>query len=127
MNGLDTENRRTLELEVERKFKISLGPFELSDVDDFMVWATDDRVSQFCGWNTFTSKEAALDYINYLIQTPWTRAIWVGRRPIFKDWPHLERVEGLVDVENKASQRVLEKAGFQKEGQKILLQGKGEN
>jgi RimJ/RimL family protein N-acetyltransferase len=29
---------------------------------------------------------------------------------------HLERLEALVDVENIGSQRVLEKAGFQKEG-----------
>ena len=35
---------------------------------------------------------------------------------IFGEWPNLERLEALVEVENLASQRVLEKSGFQKEG-----------
>jgi len=34
----------------------------------------------------------------------------------FKEFPYLERLEARVDVENVASQRVLEKAGFQREG-----------
>ena len=34
----------------------------------------------------------------------------------FEEFPDLERTEGIVDVNNKASQRVLEKAGFLKEG-----------
>ncbi|KAG6732237.1 hypothetical protein I3843_01G159600 [Carya illinoinensis] len=35
---------------------------------------------------------------------------------VFQEFPDMERLEGFVDVDNKASQRVLEKAGFQKEG-----------
>ncbi|OVA16456.1 GNAT domain [Macleaya cordata] len=132
------------------KPKISIRPFELSDVDDFMV----------CGWETYTSKEDALNYMkDCIISDPWCKAICVKNRPIgtisvvpnrgknrcrgevsyvlasehrgkgiatlavkmvldsiFKDWPHLERLEGLVDAENLGSQRVLEKAGFKKEG-----------
>ena len=34
----------------------------------------------------------------------------------FEEFPDLERIEGIVDVNNKASQRALEKAGFLKEG-----------
>lgn len=34
----------------------------------------------------------------------------------FKEFPYLERLEARVDVENVASQRVLEKAGFEREG-----------
>ena len=34
----------------------------------------------------------------------------------FQEFPDVERIEGTVDVNNKASQRVLEKAGFLKEG-----------
>ncbi|CAI0465908.1 unnamed protein product [Linum tenue] len=38
-------------------------------------------------------------------------------KAVFEEWgPELERVEGLVDVENVGSQRVLEKAGFYREG-----------
>jgi RimJ/RimL family protein N-acetyltransferase len=45
-----------------------------------------------------------------------TRAVKLVGDTIFSDWPHLERLEALVDVENVGSQRVLEKAGFQREG-----------
>ncbi|XP_045807710.1 uncharacterized N-acetyltransferase p20-like [Trifolium pratense] len=34
----------------------------------------------------------------------------------FKEFQHLERLEAQVDVENVASQKVLEKAGFRREG-----------
>jgi len=35
---------------------------------------------------------------------------------VFDDLPGLERLEAVTDVENVRSQRVLEKAGFQREG-----------
>ncbi|GAA0167926.1 acyltransferase [Lithospermum erythrorhizon] len=35
---------------------------------------------------------------------------------VFMEFPDIVRVQALVDVENKASQRVLEKVGFVKEG-----------
>ncbi|KAF9605095.1 hypothetical protein IFM89_013765 [Coptis chinensis] len=140
--------------------KISLRPLDLSDVDDLMVWVTDDRVSRFCRWETYTCREDAVDYMkNIVMPHPWFRAICLDNRPvgaisvepnsggdrcrgelgyvlaskywgqgiatqavklvvdcIFKEWPYLERLEGLVDVQNMGSGRVLEKAGFQKEG-----------
>lgn len=46
---------------------------------------------------------------------------------IFLEWPHLERLEAAVAVENLGSQRVLEKAGFTREGilrKYYLLKGK---
>ncbi|TKY51186.1 N-acetyltransferase p20 [Spatholobus suberectus] len=45
----------------------------------------------------------------------------------FSEFPHLGRVEALVDVENVGSQRVLEKAGFQREGvlrKYVIIKGK---
>nr|DAD19586.1 TPA_asm: hypothetical protein HUJ06_021049 [Nelumbo nucifera] len=142
--------------------EISLRPLELADVDDFMVWATDDRVTRFCSWDscTYASKDDGLKYIeDTVIPHPWFRGICLNNRPIgaisvkpysgndscrgelgyvlaseywgrgiatqavkmvvlsiFKDWPHLERLEALVDTENLGSQRVLEKVGFMKEG-----------
>ncbi|XP_057485523.1 uncharacterized protein LOC130771850 [Actinidia eriantha] len=148
---------------------ISLRLLDLSDVDDFMEWATDPQVAQFCSWDTFTSKEQAMAYIgDFIVPHPWFRAICLGDRAIgtisvsqnpgvenscrgeigyvlgskywgkgiatravkmvaadiFLEWPHLERLEGLVDVDNKGSQRVLEKAGFVREGvlRKYFLQ-----
>ncbi|KAL2229924.1 uncharacterized protein LOC105171328 [Sesamum indicum] len=159
------------EEKVQESFNITLRPIALPDVDDFMVWATDDRVTKFCLWDTYTSKEQAVDYIkNQAIPHPWLRAICIGDRvigtitvdpcsgfgscraelgyvlahkhwgkgiatravkmvvsTIFKDWPHLQRLQAVVHVANKGSQRVLEKAGFQREGvlrSYVLFKGK---
>nr|POF19011.1 putative ribosomal-protein-alanine acetyltransferase [Quercus suber] len=43
-----------------------------------------------------------------------TKAVKLVANTIFSEWPHLERLEALAAVENVGSQRVLEKAGFQK-------------
>ncbi|KAK9293121.1 hypothetical protein L1049_021107 [Liquidambar formosana] len=139
---------------------ITLRSFELSDVDYFMAWAGDAKVTQYCRWDTYTSRNDALDFLKEVIVShPWYRAICVDDRPIgsiyvmpgmgkdqrrgeigyalsakywgkgiateavkmamacvFKELKFLERVEGLVYAENKPSQRVLEKAGFVREG-----------
>ncbi|XP_061992563.1 uncharacterized protein LOC133710494 [Rosa rugosa] len=140
--------------------KISLRPLALSDIDDFMVWATDEKVPRFCTWEPYTSKEDGIKFIKeQVLPHPWFRAICLDNKPIgaisvssksgndrcrgelgyvlgskywgkgiatqavkmvadtiFKEWTHLERLEALVDVNNVRSQRVLEKAGFLKEG-----------
>ncbi|POO02137.1 FkbH domain containing protein [Trema orientale] len=140
--------------------RISLRPFKLTDVDDFLKWASDDRVTRYLRWNTITSKEEAMAYIDKVaIHHPWrwticlddhsvgyvsikpesgddkcrahvsyavgadywgqgivTLAIKVAISLVFKEFPDLVRLEALVEVENRASQRVLEKVGFLKEG-----------
>ncbi|XP_062084558.1 uncharacterized protein LOC133790799 [Humulus lupulus] len=140
--------------------KITLRPFNLTDVDDLMLFAGDDQVTQYLRWNTLTSKEEALTFIKEVcIPHPWRRSICIDDRSIgfisvfpgsgedmfkanigygvtpnywgqgvatqamkiavpqvFKDLPHLVRLEAFVEVENKGSKRVLEKVGFQKEG-----------
>ena len=153
------------------EISISLRPLDLSDVDAFMVWATDKEVTRFCTWEPYTSKEDGINFIkDKVIPHPWFRAICLNDNPIgdvsvtansgndrcrgelgyvlgskywgkgiatqavkmvaetiFKEWPHLERLEALVDVENVGSQRVLEKVGFQREGilrKYFLLKGK---
>lgn len=132
---------------------------DISDIDDFMVWASDDKVSQFCTWESCSSKEEGINYmVNSVIPHPWLRAICVGGRAvgyilvtafkgndvcrceigyalaskywgkgiatravkmvastIFLERPHLERLDGWVDIDNLGSQRVLEKAGFHRE------------
>ncbi|KAJ1423841.1 GNAT domain [Sesbania bispinosa] len=143
--------------------QISLRPIDLSDVDDLMLWTTDEKVARYCTWEPYTSKEDGINFIqNIASKALWFRAICLRDRAIgcidffscsgqrkcrdksaelgyalssiywnkgiatqvvkqvvevaFGEFPHLERLEALVDVENVASQRVLEKAGFQKEG-----------
>ncbi|KAK9291774.1 hypothetical protein L1049_019724 [Liquidambar formosana] len=139
---------------------VTLRPFKLTDIDDFMLWAGDDQVTRSLRWKTFTSKEEALTFIkDVCITHPWRRSICIDDRSIgfisifqgsgddrcradigygiavkhwgqgvttkavkmalsevFKDFPELVRLQAYVDVENKASQRVLEKAGFSREG-----------
>ncbi|ONI26311.1 LOW QUALITY PROTEIN: hypothetical protein PRUPE_1G016700 [Prunus persica] len=52
--------------------KISLRPLGLADIDDFMVWGTDEKVAIFCTWEPYATKEEALNYIKEKIlpQTP---------------------------------------------------------
>lgn len=139
---------------------ITLRPFRISDIDDFIVWAGDDRVTQNIRWKTIADKEEALDFIKEVcIPHPWRRSICIDDRSVgfvsvyrwsgedvykadigyalaekywgkgittvalkiavsevFKDYPDLVRLQAFTMVENRASQRVLEKAGFTKEG-----------
>ncbi|GFP84048.1 hypothetical protein PHJA_000548400 [Phtheirospermum japonicum] len=45
--------------------------------------ATDDRVTQYCIWDTYTSKNQALDFINNIAMPhPWYRAICVDNRAV---------------------------------------------
>lgn len=46
-----------------------------------MVRATDDRVSHFCVWDTYTSKHKAFQFINDVtIPHPWFRVICMNHR-----------------------------------------------
>ncbi|MCL7031387.1 hypothetical protein MKW94_027010 [Papaver nudicaule] len=120
--------------------KISLQLFDLSDVDDLMVWATDDRVSEFCAWDTYTSKEDAITFItNTAMPHPWFKAICIDNKPIgaisvkpakrhdqcrchmaytlaHKYWGPYFKIESFVLAENKGSIKVLEKDGCQRDG-----------
>ncbi|OMO80769.1 hypothetical protein CCACVL1_12762 [Corchorus capsularis] len=141
--------------------EITLRPYELSDIDEFLEWANDEEVIRLSRLDRFNSREDALCYFKEVVMPhPCYRAICLDGRPIgfiafdpagsgifkcrgyigyalgskyrgqglttkavkmltsavFKEFPEIEKVEAAVDVENKASQRVLEKAGYQKEG-----------
>ncbi|KAK1583824.1 hypothetical protein Q3G72_027275 [Acer saccharum] len=122
-----------MEIESSSSSAITLRPFKLSDVDDFMIWAGDDQVMRHLRWNIFTSKEEAFTYIKDDLATTgvglmlgmlWHRssgvrtqgvaseAVKIALGEVFKDFPEVVRLQAYVDVENKASQRVLEKVGF---------------
>ncbi|VAI00841.1 unnamed protein product [Triticum turgidum subsp. durum] len=56
-----------------------------------------------------------------------TRAVGMAAAAAFAEWPWLARLEAVADVENPASQRVLEKAGFVREGllrRYVVLKGR---
>ncbi|KAM5569441.1 hypothetical protein ABKV19_016790 [Rosa sericea] len=139
---------------------ITLRPYRLSDAEDFLMYAGDERVTQFTRWNTFTSEEQALSYIKdfciphsycksicindrsigfvfikphgdnekcraevgyalaaeYWGQGIATRAVKMAIIDVFQEFTDLVRLQAMVLVENKGSQRVLEKLGFHKEG-----------
>ncbi|CAN4091308.1 unnamed protein product [Withania somnifera] len=156
---------------VDDDLEVSLRLLDLTDVDDFMEWFTDDNVNKFCSCDSFVSKEDTMRYIaDVVMPHPWFRAICLNDKPIgsisvspfhgsnrcraeigyeisskywgkgiatkavkmaassiFVEWPYLERLEAVVAVDNLGSQRVLEKAGFTKEGvlrKYYLLNGK---
>lgn len=141
--------------------EVILRRFDLSDLDDFWIWASDERVAATCSWEAYTSKEDLRRFMEEtVLPNPWFRAIVAGGRPVgavslnipeaesgrcrgelgyvvaWKWWGKgvataavrlateaalaetegLERVEALVEVGNQASQRVLEKVGFRREG-----------
>uniref|UniRef100_A0A0E0KH51 N-acetyltransferase domain-containing protein n=1 Tax=Oryza punctata TaxID=4537 RepID=A0A0E0KH51_ORYPU len=140
---------------------VTLRPLGLADADDFMAWASDERVMRFLKRPLCATREQAVAQIrDTVLGHPWFRAICVdGGRPVgqvsvwpyadegghranlgyalahglwgrgiataaitvvvarvFDELPGLERLEAVTDVENARSQRVLEKAGFKKEG-----------
>lgn len=137
----------------------TLRPFRISDADDFLMYAGDEKVTRFTRLRTLTSKEEAISHIqNVFIPHPYFRSICINDRSIgcvfvkpmsgdekckaevgyalakeywgqgivtratkmvicdgFKEFPDVVRMQAHVEVDNKASQRVLEKIGFQRE------------
>lgn len=138
---------------------IVLKTFTIADIDDFMEWATDDEVTEYMMWNSYTLKGDAEDFFKNVVEKhPWFKGICLGKKVIgsitldkvkgagccraelgyvmakkywgsglatqavrlavgkgFEDLG-VERIEAFVDHANIASQRVLEKNGFVKEG-----------
>ncbi|KAM0995043.1 hypothetical protein COP2_010739 [Malus domestica] len=93
--------------------RIALRPFRLSDANDVLSFGGDDQVTRVLrGFKTLTTKDEALNFIeNVCFPHPWRRSICIDDRSI-----GVVRLQSFVAVENKASQRILEKVGFQREG-----------
>ncbi|KAK1314643.1 hypothetical protein QJS10_CPA06g00450 [Acorus calamus] len=60
--------------------KITLRKFDLSDVDDFLKWASDPRVTRYGRYDTpiTTKPEALAHFRDVILPHPWFRAICVG-------------------------------------------------
>ncbi|KAM1994723.1 hypothetical protein ACFX16_010883 [Malus domestica] len=93
--------------------RIALRPFRLSDADDVLSFGGDDQVTRVLrGFKTLTTKDEALNFIeNVCFPHPWRRSICIDDRSI-----GIVKLQSFVAVENKASQGILEKVGFQREG-----------
>ncbi|KAM2046352.1 hypothetical protein TB1_009912 [Malus domestica] len=87
--------------------RIALRPFRLSDANDVLSFGGDDRHKADMGYAL-----AAWCWGQGIT----TKAVKIALSQVFKDYPDLVRLQSFVAVENKASQRILEKVGFQREG-----------
>lgn len=62
---------------------VTLKAFTLVDIDDFMEWATDDEVTKYMMWNSYTSRgEAEGFFTNVVEKHPWFKAICLGKKVI---------------------------------------------
>lgn len=62
---------------------ITLKPFTSANIDDFMEWATDDEVTKYMMWNSYTTRsEAELFFVNVVEKHPWFKAICLGTKII---------------------------------------------
>jgi len=138
---------------------LNLKTFTSADIDDFMEWGTDDEVTKYMMWNSYASRQAAVDFFKNVVENhPWFKAVCLEKKVIGsitfdkgkgahsckaelgyvisrKYWNNgfatkainlaiqkgfedldIQRIEAFVDPANIASQRVLEKTGFVKEG-----------
>ncbi|PWA63576.1 hypothetical protein CTI12_AA180910 [Artemisia annua] len=61
--------------------ELSIRPFELTDADDFLSWASDERVTKYLRWNTITNKQEAIKYLKErVIPHPWRRSLcWANK------------------------------------------------
>lgn len=83
--------------------------------------------------NPFSGNDRCRAEMGYVVASGYwgrgiaTRAVKMAAEAVFEEWDHLERLEAVVDSENTASQRVVEKAGFVRDGvfrKFYLLDGK---
>ncbi|KAK4282859.1 hypothetical protein QN277_014186 [Acacia crassicarpa] len=83
----------------------------------------DDRSIGFVSVFPWSGDERCKADLGYAIATKYwgqgiaTIAVKMAVTQVWKDLPHLLRLQALTAPENKASHRVLQKVGFQREGQ----------
>ena len=67
----------------QQKQVVSLRPFSSMDIDDFMEWATDDEVTKYMMWNSYTSRSDAESFFKNVVEKhPWFKAICLGEKTI---------------------------------------------
>lgn len=67
----------------EQQLQVLFKTFSSSDIDDFMEWATDDEVTQYMMWNSYTTRsEAEIFFANVVEKHPWFKAICLGKKVI---------------------------------------------
>lgn len=63
--------------------KITLKTLTSADLDDFMEWTTDDQVTQYMMWDSYTSRNAAEEFFKNVVKNhSWFKAICLGNKVI---------------------------------------------
>jgi RimJ/RimL family protein N-acetyltransferase len=63
--------------------QIMLKTFTSASIDDFMEWATDDEVTKYMMWNSYTSRnEAESFFTNVVEKHAWFKAIYLDKKVI---------------------------------------------
>ncbi|EYU31607.1 hypothetical protein MIMGU_mgv11b024397mg [Erythranthe guttata] len=70
-----------------------------SVADDFLTWASDDKVARYLIWNTVTTTEETLTYIQQAA-IPHPCEIFNPIPSVFEKFSFIVRLEGLVEEEN---------------------------
>lgn len=62
---------------------ITLKKFTVADIDDFMEWATDDEVTKFMMWDSYTSRVDVEDFFKNVVERhSWFKGICLGKKVI---------------------------------------------
>ena len=62
---------------------ITLRALTVADIDDFMLWATDDEVTKYLRWESYQSHEEAEIFLKTVAEKhPWFQAIVLNNRVI---------------------------------------------
>lgn len=62
---------------------MSLRTLTSENIDDFMDWATDDEVTQYMMWDSYTSRSEAEHFFESVVAGhPWFKAICLGDKVI---------------------------------------------
>ena len=62
--------------DIYREQNVILRHFTSEDIDAFMDWASDDNVTKYMMWNSYTSRSEAENFISNIAQKhPWFRSI----------------------------------------------------
>lgn len=68
---------------VMQECPIILKTFNSANIDDFMEWATDDEVTKYMMWNSYTSRnDAEIFFANVIEKHPWFKAIYLEDKVI---------------------------------------------
>ncbi|XP_062152060.1 uncharacterized protein LOC133860484 [Alnus glutinosa] len=102
--------------------KITLRPYKISYVDDFLMYGGDDKVTRFIIIVPKSGDDRCRADVGYALAAEYwgqgiaARAVKMAIAQGLKEFPDVVRFQALVELENNASQKVLEKLGFLKEG-----------